>query len=75
MRHFAHLLQIFRHAGHKPPGFLIVKEAEREFLQMVKNPATHFRFNGNSQHMAPVIHDVLQAGVQHIDKQQSRRSP
>ena len=48
MGDFADLLQILGDTGDQVPGFGVVVEAEREFLQMVKDAAAHFGFNGNA---------------------------
>ena len=73
MGHLANLFQILRHAGDEMPRLRIVVESERELLQVIEDLATHLGLDGDSQHMPPVVDNVLKRGIEKVDAQQPRR--
>ena len=68
----ADLLQILRHPRDEVPGLLVVVEAERELLQVVEALAAHLGLDIDPEHVAPVVDDHHQTGVQQVDPQQRR---
>ena len=68
-----HLLQVLCHAGDERVRLLIAVEPEREILKMIENLAPHLGLDEDAQDVPPVVHDVMESGVEQIDRQQPRR--
>jgi len=51
---FADFLRNPGQSSDQMPGFLVVEEAEGEFLQMVEGAASQFCFDGDAKDMPPI---------------------
>ena len=69
----ADVLQVGGDAGDHVPRLGVVEEAEGELLQVLKDVAPHVGLDVDAEHVAPVGHDILQRGVEHVDAQQCAR--
>ncbi len=73
MRDLADFFQILGYPCDQMPGLLVVEEAERQLLQMIEDPASHFGLDRDPEHMPPVVNNELQAGIEKVNREQSRR--
>ncbi len=71
MGQLRNLVKIVNQAGHDVAGFGVVKVAERELLNMVKEVLAHIILHAHTEDMAPVINDILEQRPQQVEPQQA----
>ena len=69
MGQFADFKQIAGDAGHNATCLVVVKIGEGQFLQMSEEVAAHLRLHPHTDHMAVILHEIIERPAQDVQSQ------